>query len=110
MQSYWNGLEYYRHNLFEANGAPRWMNDKKHPFDIHGSAQGIITFTKAAKHNSSFLPVAASIANWAIMNLYRQQKHDFAYRQGRWLKWNYSLMRWCNAWMARALAELCFAE
>jgi hypothetical protein len=21
------------------------------------------------------------------------------------MKWNYSLMRWCNAWMARALGE-----
>jgi len=110
VQSYWNGLEYYRQNLFEANGAPKWMNDKKHPFDIHGSAQGIITFTKAARHNSSLLPQAASIAKWAIKNLYRQKNHDFAYRQGRWLKWNYSLMRWCNAWMARALSELCFAE
>jgi rhamnogalacturonyl hydrolase YesR len=110
IQSYWNGLEYYRQNLFEANGAPRWMNDKKHPFDIHGSAQGIITFTKAARHNPSLLPQAALIVNWATMNLYRQKKHDFAYRQGRWVKWNYSLMRWCNAWMARALAELCCAE
>ncbi len=110
IQSYWNGLEYYRQNLFEANGAPRWMNDKKHPFDIHGSAQGIITFAKAARHNPSLLPQAALIVNWAIMNLYRQKKHDFAYRQGHWLKWNYSLMRWCNAWMARALAELCCAE
>jgi hypothetical protein len=107
MQSYWNGLAYYRQNLFEANGAPKWMNDKKHPFDIHGSAQGIITFTKADRHNPSLSSQAALITNWTIKNLYRRKKHDFAYRQGRWLKWNYSLMRWCNAWMARALAEMC---
>ncbi len=109
-QAYWDGLKYYRQNLFEADGAPRWMNDKKYPFDIHGSAQGIITFTKAARHNPSLLPQAVLIANWAIKNLYRQNKHDFAYRQGRYQKWNYSLMRWCNAWMARALSELSVAE
>jgi rhamnogalacturonyl hydrolase YesR len=108
--SYWSGLEYYRQNLFEATGAPKWMNDKKYPFDIHGSAQGIITFTKAARHNPSLLPQAASIAIWAVKNLYRPNTRDFAYRQGRWLKWNYSLMRWCNAWMAKALSELHMAD
>ena len=106
MKVYWKGLEYYQKNLFEPDGAPRWMNDKKYPFDIHGSAQGIITFKKAARHDSSFLDQADIILDWAVRNLYRNESHDFIYRQGRWLKWNYSLMRWCNAWMSRALAEL----
>ena len=106
MKVYWKGLEYYQNNLFEPDGAPRWMNDKKYPFDIHGSAQGIITFKKAARHDSRFLDQADIILDWAVRNLYRNESHDFIYRQGRWLKWNYSLMRWCNAWMSRALAEL----
>ena len=106
MRIYWKALEYYQNNLFEPNGAPRWMNDKKYPFDIHGSAQGIITFTKAAKYKSKYLNQANIISNWAVNNLYRKERHDFIYRQGRWFKWNYSLMRWCNAWMSRALAEL----
>ena len=103
---YWKGLEYYQNNLFETDGAPRWMNDKRYPFDIHGSAQGILTFKKAARHRQEFLPFAIRIAEWTIRKLYRANTCDFAYRQGRWLKWNYSLMRWCNAWMSRALAEL----
>jgi hypothetical protein len=82
------------------------MNNRKYPFDVHGSAQGIISFKKAAKHDSRFLSQAEMIADWAIRNLYRKETHNFAYRQGRWLRWNYSLMRWCNAWMTRALAEL----
>lgn len=106
MNIYWKGLEYYQNNLFELNGAPRWMNNKKYPFDIHGSAQGIITFKKAAKRESKYLDQANIISNWAVNNLYRKERHDFIYRQGRWYKWNYSLMRWCNAWMTRALAEL----
>jgi len=106
METYWKGLDYYQMNLFEPDGAPRWMNNKKYPFDVHGSAQGIISFKKAAKHDSRFLSQAEMIADWAIRNLYRKETHNFAYRQGRWLRWNYSLMRWCNAWMARALAEL----
>jgi rhamnogalacturonyl hydrolase YesR len=105
MEMYWNGLEYYRKNLFEINGAPKWMHNRRYPHDIHGSAQGIITFTKASRHDSKLISQAEIILKWAINNLYRSKHHDFAYRQGRWLKWNYSLMRWSNAWMARALAE-----
>lgn len=105
LQVYWKALDFYQNNLFEHDGAPRWMSNKKYPFDIHGSAQGIITFKKAARHDATFLPQVKKATDWAIINLYREETHDFAYRQGRWLKWNYSLMRWCNAWMARALAE-----
>lgn len=106
MDVYWKGLEYYQKNLFEPSGAPRWMNRKKYPFDIHGSAQGIISFKKAARQDPSFLHQAEMIAEWTIRHLYRKETRDFAYRQGRWVKWDYCLMRWCNAWMARALAEL----
>ena len=106
LRVYWQCLEYYQTNLFEPDGSPRWMNDKKYPFDVHGSAQGVISFTKAARHERRFLSEAEKIARWAVANLYREGTSDFAYRRGKWFKWNYSLMRWCNAWMARALAGL----
>ena len=106
MEVYWKGLEYYRKNLFKRDGAPLWMNDRKYPFDIHGAAQGIITFINAAKYEPLFMAQSRQITDWTIKNLYRKEMKDFAYRQGRFLKWNYSLMRWCNAWMARALAGL----
>ena len=106
MKVYWNGLEFYQKKLFESDGAPRWMYNRKYPFDVHGSAQGIITFNKASAHQPEYQRQAEIIYRWAIQNLYREGKHEFAYRQGRLMKWNYSLMRWCNAWMARALAEL----
>ena len=109
MRVYWNGLKYYQQYLFEPDGAPRWMNNKKYPFDIHGSAQGIISFAKAARHDGRFMDQAKLIADWTVAHLYRPESRDFAYRQGRYLKWNYSLMRWCNAWMARALGELEYA-
>ena len=106
MDIYWKGLAYYQESLFEENGAPRWMNDKMYPFDIHGSAQGVISFAKAGKYEKEYLKQASKIVDWTMNVLYREKTNDFAYRQGRFMKWNYSLMRWCNAWMARALAEL----
>jgi len=106
MKAYWKGLKFYQKKLFESDGAPRWMYNRKYPFDIHGSAQGIITFIKASWHKPEYRQQAEIIYRWAVKNLYRRGKHDFAYRQGRLMKWNYSLMRWCNAWMTRAVAEL----
>ena len=106
MDVYWKGLDYYRNNLFEPDGAPRWMNDKRYPLDVHGAAQGIITFSKAAGQEPGFISTARKIADWALGNLYRRRTCDFAYRKGRFMTWDYSLMRWCNAWMAKALAEM----
>ncbi len=105
-EDYWKGLDYYYHHLFEADGAPRWMNDKKYPFDVHGAAQGILTFTKAATYKPQYLTQAKKIAAWAMDNLYNAEQEEFFYRKGRFLNWNYSLMRWCNAWMARAIGEM----
>lgn len=106
MNIYYKGLQYYQKHLFRRDGAPRWMHNKKFPADIHGSAQGIITFTKAARHNPKYFSEVEKIYHWAIHNLYRVRQSDFVYRQGRYIKWNYSLMRWCNAWMARAMGEI----
>ncbi|MFC1607964.1 hypothetical protein ACFL47_08340 [Candidatus Latescibacterota bacterium] len=106
MDSYRKGLEFYRDQLFESDGAPRWMHDKKFPHDIHGTAQGIISFAKAAHHDIEPIDQAVKISNWAYRTLYRQDTGDYAYRQGRFMTWNYSLMRWCNAWMARAIGEM----
>ncbi|MCE5249481.1 hypothetical protein LLG96_04590 [bacterium] len=106
MNIYRHGLAFYREHLFDKNGAPRWMNDKRYPHDIHGAAQGIITFTKASRHVEAYREQATTIAEWARNTLYRPETHDYAYRKGRFMTWNYSLMRWCNAWMARALGEL----
>jgi len=107
---YWRGLQYYKEHLFEADGAPRWMNTRRYPYDVHGAAQGIISFTKAAKHAPEYLGLARKIKTWALAHLYRPDSYDFAYRVSRWGKWNYSLMRWCNAWMTRAMAELLATE
>lgn len=102
---YEKGLQYYKKNLFEKNGAPRWMNNKKYPFDIHGSAQGIISFTKASILFPEYEAHAKKTALWTINHLFDKKTSEFFYRKGRFLDWNYSLMRWCNAWMARALAD-----
>lgn len=99
--AYARGLAYYREALFLPNGAPRWMNDKTFPHDIHGSASGILTFSRKPE----YLEFAGDILSWTLAHLYdpagyfRWQKTRFGVRRT-------CLMRWCNAWMSRAMSRL----
>lgn len=102
-QSYVHGLDYYRRQLFLPTGAPRWTNVHTWPHDVHGSAQGTLTFALAGQ-----LDMARQVAAWALEHLYKGQG-DFAYQQGRFFRKRFTLLHWCNGWMARGLAALLLA-
>lgn len=101
-ESYLQGLDFYAKELFNDDGAPRWMSDCDFPHDIHGAAQGIITFSR---HSELYPGLAEKTANWAMDNMYNRQGR-FYYQQTRWYRTRFTLLRWCNAWMTRALAAL----
>lgn len=114
--AYGRGLNYYREHLFLDTGAPKWMNDKRCPHNIHGAAAGILAFTRAARYYSleasardgkqaeAYGIFAQRIMHWTLKHLYHPSGY-FYYQKGRvWTK-KFCLMRWCNAWMCRALAQ-----
>ncbi|MBN2407209.1 MAG: hypothetical protein JXJ19_05890, partial [Elusimicrobia bacterium] len=105
MDVYLNGLKFYADRLFTDSGAPKLTDRKKYPLDIHGAAQGILTFAKASKFNRSFLDLASSIALWGISGM-QDSRGYFYYRKHRLFTLKYLLMRWNNSWMAWALSEL----
>lgn len=102
LSDYRKGLAFYAENLFEPDGAPRWMSDQLEPHDIHGSAQGIITF---ARHRAEYPGLADRIAAWALDHLYDGRGH-FWYRRTRKRTDRRFFLRWNNGWMARALGDL----
>jgi uncharacterized protein YyaL (SSP411 family) len=102
MERYQKGLRFYAHKLFMPDGAPRWMSHIEHPYDIHGAAQGIITFSR---HAEEYPGLAVKIAWWTIENLY-SGKGYFFYQINRFFTNRFTLMRWCNSWMCFALS--CF--
>jgi hypothetical protein len=99
--AYWKGLDFYAQQLFNDNGSPRWMSDCDYPHDIHGAAQGILTF---ARHSDKYPDLASRTCNWAIQNMYTPGR--FYYQQTPLLTKRFTLLRWCNAWMTRALATM----
>jgi hypothetical protein len=96
------GLAFYATHLFEPNGAPRWMSDRAYPYDIHGAAQGILTFSR---HLDTHGDLALRIANWAMDEMYDPEGR-FYHQRTRWYTKKFTQLRWCNAWMVRGLAAL----
>jgi len=99
--NYFHGLKFYAENLFNDNGFPKWMSDKDYPHDIHGTAQGIITFSR---HQDLYPGLSENISNWGIKYMYNKNG-KFYYQQTPLFTKRFTLLRWCNAWMAFALAE-----
>jgi hypothetical protein len=104
--NYLHGLDYYYRQLFLPDGAPKWMNNKVYPLDVHGSAQGILTFLKAAQLDEKYLIFGRRIAGWAIDHMQNKRYGYFYYQQTRFYKKRFSIMHWSNAWMARALSAI----
>jgi len=96
------GLSFYAKRLFEPNGAPRWMSDRAYPYDIHGAAQGILTFSR---HLDTHGDLARRIARWALDEMYDPEGR-FYHQRTRWYTKTFTQLRWCNAWMVRGLAAL----
>lgn len=100
-ESYRKGLDFYAEHLFNPDGSPRWMSDQDHPHDIHGAAQGILTFSR---HLDSLPGLAEKIADWTLANMYHPEGR-FYYQRRRGYTKRFTLLRWCNGWMVRALAR-----
>ncbi len=99
-ESFSRGLDYYREHLFLPDGAPKWTNSRVWPHDVHGSSQGTLTFALAGDRETSL-----RVATWGVDHFYKGDG-DFEYQRGRYINRRFTLLHWCNGWMARGLAAL----
>lgn len=110
LDHYRRGLAFYRQNLFLPSGQPKWRSDRTWPADAHSAAQAVVTFTKAAESvDAACLQDAARTVSWSIENL-QADDGRFKYQIGRFWTKSYTLMRWCNAWMAFALSSFLLTQ
>lgn len=99
------GMNFFNTIQFLDNGQSKWRLPKVYPTDIHGQAQGIITFYKLREYSSNYQEFANRIANYTIENM-MQPDGSFIYQSGRFLNNKISYMRWSQAWMLLALATI----
>lgn len=99
------GLEFYKANFFTETGAVKYFHDRSYPFDAHCIAQSILTLVTLKDLDSDNLPLANSVLEWAMQNLW-DERGFFYYRKLRFLTVRTSYMRWTQAWMFLAMATL----
>jgi rhamnogalacturonyl hydrolase YesR len=99
------GLDFYYNEQFLKNGQSKWRLPKTYPTDIHGQAQGIITFSKMQKFENNYLEFANKIAKYTIENMAKADGR-FIYQKSFIWENKISYMRWSQAWMLLALATL----
>lgn len=97
------GVDFYAAHLFNPDGSPRWMSNRDYPHDIHGAAQGILTFS-ALENRTRHSQLASRVIDWALSRMYHAEGR-FYYQETRYRVKKVTFIRWCNAWMCRALAS-----
>lgn len=98
------GFEFWRRAFWSPDGAPRYYRDRTYPIDIHNCAQGILTWLAFGDRDA-----ARQVAEWTLKNMW-DERGFFWYQRGRLLTNRIPYMRWSQAWMYYALAEVLRAE
>ena len=103
--AYRRGIEFYEQRLFEPDGAARFMNDRMYPIDIHGCAQGIITFSLEQRHLGTGAATATRVLRWTLGHMWDPKSGWFYYQKRRGYRTSIRELRWCQGWMSWALAS-----
>jgi hypothetical protein len=103
--AYDRGIRFYEERLFEPDGAPRFMSDRTYPFDIHGCAQGILTFSLRQRHRGEGSVVARRVLDWTLANMWDPASGWFYYQKRRAFRTKIRELRWCQGWMSWAIAS-----
>lgn len=101
-EAYDRGLAFYRRELFEDDGAPKFEHDRSYPRDAHSAGQAIRTF--ALDGSEASLTRARSVARWSVDRLYDEDGY-FYRRRGRLFDDRTPYMRWSQAWMCYGLSS-----
>jgi hypothetical protein len=97
-----SGYAFYRDNFITADGKPRFYAGEEWPVDCTAAAQSIITVCRFGD-----VELAEKVAYYTIKNM-QSPEGAFYYRKYHYYTDKTIFMRWSNAWMLAALAELLF--
>jgi hypothetical protein len=99
------GIEFYRENFFQEDGAPKYFHNRAYPLDVHSVAQSILTLLEFRDPDAAHVALAHSVFRWAMTNLW-DERGFFYYQKLRYATVKIPYMRWGQAWMLLALAAL----
>ena len=97
------GFDYYIQNFFEADGTPKYYDNRTYPIDIHCPGQLLVTLARLHK-TEEYKDIAEKVINWTIRNM-QDKKGYFYYQLKPGVSSKISYMRWSNAFMFNALSH-----
>ena len=99
------GHAHYAAHFFDADGRPWYYRHTPWPIDAHSAAVGIITLARLGRTDPARWEQARQVARWTVDRLWLPEGW-FAYQLRPRGLVKTPFLRWCQAWMLRALAEL----
>jgi hypothetical protein len=103
------GYDYWKRNLFCADGTPKYYPNRKYPIDIHSVAQAILTFMEFSDIDPEAEELMVRSIIWGIRNM-QDHKGYFHYQISPYFRTRIPYIRWSQAWMQRALSEYQYKE
>lgn len=104
IESLKKGYNFYKSCLF-FNGQSFWRYPKRYPTDIHNQAMGIICFSKLSNIFDDAMEYANKILSWTLANMQDNSGYFYTHYYPH-LTNKIPYIRWGQAWMCLAFAEL----
>lgn len=92
------GFEFYKVNLFEADGTAKYYHNNRYPLDPHCVSQAIITILKIGGKVED-LELVEKVISCSIQSLYLSDSGQFVYQKMAKSVNKINYMRWTQAWM-----------
>lgn len=102
------GFNYYISHFFEADGTPKYYDNRTYPIDIHCPGQLLITLSRLHKLDE-YRDLVEKVLQWTIKNM-QDRKGYFYYQMKPGISSKIPYMRWSNAFMFNAMTHYLLAE
>lgn len=96
------GFDYYIANFFEADGTPKYYNDRTYPIDIHCPGQLLVTLARLHRYDE-YKGLADKVLDWTIGHM-QDRRGYFYYQLKLGISSRIPYMRWSNTFMFCALS------
>lgn len=97
------GLQYYRDNFFDNDGAAKYYHNNRYPLDMHSVAQAVFTLLRVGGTREDLL-LADKVIKWSLQEMYIPSKNQFYYQRTQKISNSINYIRWTQAWVYYAFA------
>jgi len=100
------GFEFYKKNLFEEDGRPKYYHNRTLPIDSQCCSQAIDTLANFAQYDRDALPLGCKVADWTIRRMQDPDGHIYFRRYLLGIKIKTPMLHWAQTTTFKAIAHL----